>query len=100
MSYYIERRVSLFSGNASGMTSASHCVQGFTNAVIQSDEATSNLSIDGSNDDGFSASITTWSNLTEITVAGIYTLDTGYRWLRGRRASADTNGTVSIVLTR
>ena len=100
MSYSNERLISLFSGNNSTMTSATHLVQGFTQATVQSDEATSNLTLEGSNDDGFSASIVSWSALTEITVAGMYTLDMGYRWLRGRRVSADTDGTVSILMTK
>ena len=99
MSYHEEKRYTLFSGPDSDLTSSVYLVQGFTQATIQSDEATSNLTIQGSNDDGFSASIVTWSDLTQITVAGLYTLDTGYRWLRAQRASADSDGWAGLVLS-
>jgi len=100
MAYSDERRISLFTGPNGPVTSAAHLVQGFTQATVQNDGSTTALAIRGSNDEGFNSSIVTWSTLTTITAAGMYTLDTGYRWLSGTRHSDDSDGWVAVVMTK
>lgn len=44
--------------------------------------STSATTVQASNDDGRSAAITNWSNLTTATAAGMLNIEPGFRWLR------------------
>ena len=59
-------------------------------SVQWADGGNSTLTVEASNEDGFNTSLTTWSALTGITAAGMYTIDPGPRWIRARRNSADS----------
>jgi hypothetical protein len=65
-------------------------------SVEWADGGNSELTIQGCNEDGFSASLVTWSNLTGITSAGLYTVDPGPRWIRALRNSADSLSQVFV----
>lgn len=98
MPFQIQRQFALFdgtSGNSSTFTSAAQFVGDYAYMSVSwaTDVATaSNLTLEGSNENGFDSSINTWSNMTTITSAGIFTVDPGVRWLRGRRSSIESLG--------
>lgn len=91
--FYQARKV-LFdtdSANSSTFTSGTHWTGDYRQISVDISAAlNSGMSIEGSNDDGFRAAVTNWSTLTRITAAGIYAVDPGFRWMRGRRQSADS----------
>ena len=101
-----QRRFVLFdgsSGNSSTYTSNAQYVGDYAFMTVSwaTDEAAaSRLTLQGSNDDGFRSAIADWSNLTGITsasvVAGTYTVDTGFRWLRGQRGSEESLSIVNM----
>ncbi len=100
MPFQIQRRFALFdgsSGDSSNFTSAAQFVGDYAYMSVSwaTDVATaSRLTLEASNEDGFGSSINTWSTVTGITSAGIFTVDPGTRWMRGRRASEES---LSIV---
>ena len=92
-----ERQIVLLKGLNSDMTSSAAFTGDYRTMTIQIDAiAGSMITIQGSNDDGFRSSIATWSNLTAITSAGMFTIDPGVRWIRVQRASADTDNTITL----
>lgn len=97
---FYQRRVVLFdsaSASSSSFTSASHYVGDYAIMSVEwPDGGNSNLTLEGSNDDGFRSSINTWSTLSVIAAAGIYTIDPGVRWLRAKRSSADSLAAVTL----
>lgn len=80
------------SGQSSTLTSSSHYVGDFGQLSLSwhSSGATSNLTIWGTNEDGFRSSIGTWSAVTTLPTQGIYAIEAGMRWLRVTRGSADS----------
>jgi len=98
---FYQKRVVLFdatSANSSTFTSSSHYVGDYRQMSVTLDSfpAASRLTVQGSNDDGFRSSINTWSVVTTITSAGIYTVDPGFRWMRGLRSSI--NSLIAVTL--
>lgn len=94
-----QRRSVLFdgaSGTSSTYTSETHFVGDYDELSVQLDAVNSRITLQGSNDDGFRASINTWSNITGITAAGLYDITTGWRWLRSLRISADSLNVVTL----
>ena len=67
---------------------------------VTSTGSASNLTVSLSNDDGFTAAITSWSVVTILPNQGIFTIDPGARWLRAERAlisiSQTSNETVAL----
>ena len=99
-------RHALFKGDSatsSTYTSSAFFWGDFEYGSVQwSDGGNSTLTIQGCNEDGFggtsvnATSGVTWSNLTAITSAGLYTIDPGPRWIRAQRNSADSLSQVFI----
>ncbi len=62
----------------------------------------SGVTLEGTNDDGHAVALNTipsggtWSTLTRITNAGIYSIDPGFAWIRARRQSNDSQAPVII----
>lgn len=56
----------------------------------------SRLTIEASNDNGFTGAITNRSTLTALTAQGFYTLDPGARFVRFRRGSEESTATVQL----
>ena len=50
----------------------------------------SNLTVWASNEDGFAASIVTWSAVTTLVGQGVFAVEAGMRWLRVARSSLDS----------
>lgn len=97
---YQQRHV-LFDGasdNSSTYTSASIYCGDYAELSVHVGDlaASSRFTLDASNDDGFRASITTWSSITGITAAGLYDITTGFRWLRAVRSSANSQNVVIL----
>ena len=94
------RRYELFDGlsaTSSDFTSNAIFWGDYEQGSVQwADGGNSILTVQSTNEDGFNTSLTTWSNLTGITAAGIYTIDAGPRWLRTLRNSADSMSQVYI----
>jgi hypothetical protein len=96
------RRVSLFdgsSGQSSTYTSDWHLLADFEYLSLSwhtDTTAGSRLTLTASNDDGLGSSIANTSNVTAITVAGIYTIDPGMRWLRAERPSSESLAIVNM----
>ena len=65
-------------------------------SVITAAAVSSTVTIQGSNDDGLSASIANWSTVTGVTAPGLYTIDPGARWLRVQRGSLDSATSVKF----
>lgn len=99
MPYQYQRRVVLFDGasaNSSTYTSNPQYIGDYERQTVQVDALNSRLTLQGSNDDGFQSSIVTWSTVTGITAAGLYTVDPGFSWLRAQRSSADSLNVVTF----
>ena len=97
----IQHRFEIFDGlsaTSSTYTSGAVCVADFAYMSVSwtSSGATSTLTLQGSNEDGLTASLTTWSNITGITSQGIYAVEPGMRWIRALRTSTDNLGEVYI----
>lgn len=98
----ITERLVLFDGTSaqsSTFTSNHFLVADLTQMTVSvqtSDAAGSRLTLQSSSEDGLQASLTTWSTITTITTPGIFTVDTGLRWIRGLRSSLDSLGEVVI----
>lgn len=96
---YSERRKVLFDANStSSFTSAWHLVAEYaqlTMSYSSSVTGTANLIVHGSNDDGLRSSINSFSVLTTVTAAGLFTIDPGVRWLRAVRSSS--SGSRAVV---
>lgn len=90
------QRFDLFPGtsaDSSNVTSASYLVADYTLLSVSWDTDTttaSTLTLQSSNEDGLTASITTWSNLSGITQQGTYIVNTGFRWMRALRNSNES----------
>lgn len=58
----------------------------------------SRLTIQGSNDHGLddTGAVTNYSVLTALTAPGLYTVDSGPRWLRFQRGSEESTATVML----
>jgi len=96
---FYQRPKTLFdgsSGNSSTYTSSAQYVGDYAfMSLTWPGGGNSTLTLQGSNDNGFRASINSWSDLTAITAAGAYTIDPGIRWMRAQRNSADS---LAVVL--
>lgn len=96
MPHMYQRRIALFdgtSGDSSNYTAGPHFIGDYAHISVSwhTDVAVaSRFTLQGSNDDGFGASITNWSTMTGITVAGIYVMDAGVRWMRVQRNSNES----------
>jgi len=69
-----------------------------TVSVVTVGTGASRTTIQGSNDDGLRAAIDNWSTVTTVTLAGIYTVDPGARWLRALRSALDSQASVTFQL--
>ena len=56
----------------------------------------SNLTIQGSNEEGFQSAIGLWSTVSVVAGAGIFTVTPGARWLRFIRPAVDSQGSVVV----
>ena len=100
MSYaFYQKRKEVFegtSGASSTYTSQPHFIGDFGQMSISwtSSGATSTLTLQMTNEDGFRSSLVTWSNVTGLTLQGMYAVETGGRWMRCLRTSVDSLGEV------
>ena len=94
MARYRSKRIVLFDGTSntsSTYTSSVHLVDDFEQLSIQlADTVNSTVTLQASFEDGLRVSLTTYSDVTGITAAGVYTIDTPIRWIRAQRNSADS----------
>lgn len=102
MARYRSKRIVLFDGTSATsttLTSAVHLVDDFERiSVSWVDAPTSRFTIQTSFEDGFRSSIVTWSDVTGITSAGVYTIDTPLRWLRALRSSSASTAEAFLQL--
>src|SRR5439155_8229119 len=63
-----------------------------TNAAV-----TSNLTIQGSDEDGLQSPIGLWSTVSVVAAQGIFTVTPGARWIRFIRPAVDSQGCVSVA---
>ena len=87
------------SANSSTYTSGAYCVADLRQmavSVATSTTSASILTLQASHQDGFTATITTWSDLTALSVAGVYTVDPGMRWMRAQRGSQESRNVVTL----
>lgn len=104
MAVYTTRRVDLFTGSSaqsSTFTSDWHLVADWNviSASWYTDEtASSRLTLQGSNDDGLGSAIANISTVTAITVAGLYSVTPGMRWLRAQRGSEESLAITQLQL--
>ena len=56
----------------------------------------SNLTIQGSNEEGFFAPIGLWSTVSVVAGQGIFTITPGARWIRFIRPAVDSQGSVVV----
>jgi hypothetical protein len=56
----------------------------------------SNLTIQGSNEEGFQSAIALWSTVSVVAGQGIFTITPGARWLRFVRPAVDSQGSVIL----
>lgn len=56
----------------------------------------SNLTIQGSNEEGFFNPIGLWSTVSVVAGAGIFTVTPGARWIRFIRPAVDSQGSVVV----
>lgn len=56
----------------------------------------SNLTIQGSNEEGFQAPIGLWSTVSVVAGQGIFTITPGARWLRFIRPAVDSQASVIV----
>jgi hypothetical protein len=87
------------SANSSTYTSGAYCVADLRQMAVSlatDTTAASRLTIQASHENGFTAAITTWSDLTAVTLAGVYTIDPGMRWLRCTRSSIESLNVVTL----
>ena len=72
---------------ASGVTSEVYNVAGFHDGfTLQMIGSPSTTTVRGSNDDGYTATITNWSTLTTVIGAGMVNVTPGFRWLQMQRS--------------
>lgn len=96
MPHMYQRRIALFdgsSGDSSNYTAGPHFVGDYAVMSVSwhtDTNGASRLTLQGSNDDGFRADITNWSDLTGVTLRGIYVIDPGVRWMRVQRNSNES----------
>ena len=101
---YPTRRVSLFGGSSaqsSTYTSDWHLLADYEYLSLSwhtDGTDASRLTLTASNDDGLGSAIANTSTVTGITVAGIYSIDPGMRWLRAERGSEESLAIVNMQL--
>jgi len=89
------------SANSSTFTSNAFMVADYDILSVHwPDGGNSRLTLQGSDDDGLRSSINSYSDMTGIITAGIYTVDPGVRWIRALRSSADSLAAVTIQAKR
>ena len=72
-----------------------------TLSIQTSTASASRFTISGSNADGLQAAIpdASWSVMTTLLNAGIYTIDPGARWVRAEQANFQLSATSACTLT-
>lgn len=80
---------------ASGITSETYGISGFHDGfTLQVVGSPSTTTVRGSNDEGRTAAVATWSTLTTVIGAGMFNIEPGFRWLQCQR-SETTNVVIS-----
>ena len=85
------RNVVLFDDGNTDLTSAAVLVADARSLTLSVESSTTiavNWVLEGSNEEGFDASINTFSTLSTIVADGIHKIDEGVRWVRLVRDSA------------
>lgn len=101
---YPTRRVSAFDGSSGQSSTYTSSWQLMADYEIMSvswhtdGTDASRLTLTASNDDGFGSTIANTSTVTGITVAGIYTIEAGMRWLRAERGSEESLAIVNLQM--
>lgn len=87
------------SGLSSTYTSGPYMVHdmGQLSVSWHSSGGASRLTIMGTNESGAAASLVTWSDVTALTLQGIYAVEPGMRFLRFTRTSVDSLGQVFLT---
>lgn len=63
-------------------------------SIVTQTTASSRFTLQSSNDQGITASIVNWSDVTAVTAQGFYSIDPGARWHRWLRSSLESLATV------
>jgi hypothetical protein len=63
-------------------------------SIVTQVAVTSRFTLQASNDQGLTAGVTNWSNVTAIVGEGFYSIDPGARWHRWLRSSLESLSTV------
>ena len=103
MARYRSKRIVLFDGTSATsttLTSGVHLVDDFERITVGWVDApdASVFTIQTSFENGFDASIVSWSDVTGIVAAGVYTVDTPLRWLRALRSSSASTAEAFLQL--
>lgn len=98
---YTRSTVVLDSSSANSSTRTSNPVLVADAATISASWITavataSNLTIQGSDDEGFFAPIGLWSTVSVVAATGIFTITPGARWIRFIRPAVDSQGSVTV----
>ena len=101
----MSRNISILTGGAannSAITSVSALVADWQIQTLSWQTVTdsaSTLTVQGSLANGLTSAIpeATWSNLTALNAAGMYTIDPGSRWIRVVRGSPESASSVVIA---
>lgn len=81
----------------SGITSEVYNVEGFHDAfTLQIVASNSTTTVQGSNDNGRTAAITNWSDLTCVLDSGIVAIDPGIAWVRCLRSNSSEPSAVIL----
>ena|SRR6266404_6608788 len=87
------------SGNSSTRTSAPFLVGDYAQISASwttQNAVASNLTIQGSNEDGQQSAIGLWSTVSVVASQGIFTVTPGARWIRFMRPAVDSQGSVVV----
>ena len=98
---YTKQRVLLDSASANSSTRTSNPLLVADATQISASWQTqaavaSNLTIQGSNEDGGQSAIGVWSTVSVVAAQGIFTVTPGARWLRFIRPAVDSQGSVIV----
>lgn len=82
----------------SGITSEIYNVEGFVDSfTLQlTGGSVSTTTVQGSNENGRTASITTWSTLTTVINGGVIAVDSGFAWIRCLRSNSSEPNVAEI----
>lgn len=92
---------SFFTAGSSSVTTSEPMFVGDFQSLTLGIGSASTISVQGSNDDGFTSAIGsgTWSTVSTVAAAGLQKVETGFRWMRIWR-SQSTNTVTAFGQSR